>query len=167
MKTKTLGLLVLVVVVVVVAVVVVSSRSSGTSGETPGGASSGGPTEIMAPGDFAVADYAGKPLVVNLFGSWCPPCNAEAPDLATFAAQNPGAQVVGVACEDTEEDATAFMQKYGLTYPLVVDDGSLVQEFGIPAYPTTIFFDAQGQEVDRLVGAATLDQFTASLAKAR
>ena len=168
MKTKTLGLLVLAVVVVVVAVLVVTSRSSsGTSGEAAGGAGSGGPTEVLAPADFAVADYAGKPLVVNLFGSWCPPCNAEAPDLATFAAQNPGAQVVGVACEDTEEDATAFMQKYGLAYPLVMDDGTLVQEFGIPAYPTTIFFDAQGQEVDRLVGAATLDQFTASLAKAQ
>ena len=61
----------------------------------------------------------------------------------------------------------AFMQKYGLTYPMVLDDGSLVQEFGITAYPTTIFFDAQGKEVDRLVGAATLDQFNASLAKAQ
>ncbi len=85
----------------------------------------------------------------------------------TFAEQNPGAQVVGIASEDTEKDATEFMQKYGLTYPMVLDDGSLVQEFGITAYPTTIFFDAQGKEVDRLVGAATLDQFTASLAKAQ
>jgi cytochrome c biogenesis protein CcmG/thiol:disulfide interchange protein DsbE len=121
--------------------------------------------QVIKPDAFAVSAYAGKPLVVNVFGSWCPPCNLEAPDLATFSEQNPGAQVVGIASEDTEKDATAFMQKYGLTYPMVLDDGSLVQEFGITAYPTTIFFDAKGQEVDRLVGAAALDQFTASLAK--
>ena len=168
MKTRTIGIVIVVAVVVVAAVLAFASRDS-SSGEAPGGSSSGasyaGP--IMAPDEFAVADFAGKPLVINMFGSWCPPCNAEAPDLATFAAENPDAQVVGVACEDTEEDAVGFMEEFGLTYPLVMDDGTLVQEFGIPAYPTTIFFDAQGNEVDRLVGSATLDQFTASLAKAQ
>ena len=163
MKTKTFGIVIIVAVVAVAAVLVVMSRGS-----------SGGPRrppayegQLIAPGDFAVADYAGKPLVVNLFGSWCPPCNAEAPDLGTFAKDNPGAQVVGIACEDTQEAAEDFMTQYGLTYPMVLDDGSLVSEFGITAYPTTIFFDAAGKEVDRLVGASTLDQFNASLAKAQ
>ena len=159
MKTKTLGLLILAIVVVVAAVVVVMSRSSSDA------ASAGYAGERIAPADFAVADYAGKPLVVNVFGSWCPPCNLEAPDLGSFAKQNPGAQVVGIASEDTEKDATAFMQKYGLTYPMVLDDGTWVQELGVTAYPTTIFYDAKGKEVDRLVGASTLDQFNASLAK--
>jgi thiol-disulfide isomerase/thioredoxin len=165
MKTKTLGIVIVALVVVVAAVLVVMSRSSSSS--EAASSSSGGAVTVLAPADFKVADYAGKPLVINMFGSWCPPCNLEAPDLATFAEQNPGAQVVGIACEDTEKDAVAFMQKYGLTYPMVLDDGSLVQEFAITAYPTTIFFDAQGKEVDRLVGAASLDQFNASLAKAQ
>ncbi len=165
MKTKTLGIVIVALVVVVAAVLVVMSRSSSSS--EAASSSSGGSVTALAPGDFRVADYAGKPLVVNMFGSWCPPCNMEAPDLGTFAKQNPGAQVVGIACEDTEKDAVAFMDKYGLTYPMVLDDGTLVQEFGITAYPTTIFFDAQGKEVDRLVGASSLDQFNASLAKAQ
>jgi cytochrome c biogenesis protein CcmG, thiol:disulfide interchange protein DsbE len=163
MKTKTLGIVIVALAVVVAAVLVVMSRSSSEASSS----SSGSAVTVMAPADFKVADYAGKPLVLNMFGSWCPPCNMEAPDLATFAEQNPGAQVVGIACEDTEKDAVAFMEKYGLTYPMVLDDGSLVQEFAITAYPTTIFFDAQGKEVDRLVGAASLDQFNASLAKAQ
>lgn len=168
MKTRTVGIVIVVAVVVVAAVLALALRDS-SGGASPGGSSAGASFEgpIMAPDEFAVADYAGKPLVINLFGSWCPPCNAEAPDLATFAAENPGAQVVGIACEDTEEGAVGFMEEYGLTYPLVMDDGTLVQEFAIPAYPTTIFFDAQGNEVDRLVGSATLDQFNASLAKAQ
>jgi thiol-disulfide isomerase/thioredoxin len=163
MKTKTLGIVVIIAVVAVAAVLVVMSR--GSSGGTASASNYEG--QLIAPGDFAVADYAGKPLVVNLFGSWCPPCNAEAPDLGTFAKENPGAQVVGIACEDTQEAAEDFMTQYGLTYPMVLDDGSLVSEFGITAYPTTIFFDADGKEVDRLVGASTLDQFNASLAKAQ
>jgi thiol-disulfide isomerase/thioredoxin len=165
MKTRTIGIAIVVAVVVVAAVLAIAASRDSSPDGSSSGTSFAGP--IMAPDEFAVADFAGKPLVVNLFGSWCPPCNAEAPDLATFAAENPGAQVVGIACEDTEEDAVGFMEEYGLTYPLVMDDGTLVQEFGIPAYPTTIFFDAQGNEVDRLVGSATLDQFNASLAKAQ
>ena len=164
MKTKTLGIVIVALVVVVAAVLVVVSRSSSSSEAS---ASSGATVTAMAPASFKVADYAGKPLVVNVFGSWCPPCNMEAPDLGAFAKQNPGAQVVGVASEDTQKDATAFMKKYGLTYPLVLDDGSLVQQFGVNAYPTTIFYDASGKEVDRLVGASSLDQFNASLAKAQ
>ncbi len=164
MKTKTLGIVIVALVVVVAAVLVVMSRSSSSS---EAASPSSGSVTALAPGDFKVADYAGKPLVVNMFGSWCPPCNMEAPDLGTFAKQNPGAQVVGIACEDTEKDAVAFMEKYGLTYPMVLDDGTLVQEFGLTAYPTTIFFNAQGKEVDRLVGASALDQFNASLAKAQ
>ncbi len=162
MKTRTLGIVIIVAVVAVAAVLVATSRNSSGSASAAGYEG-----QVIAPADFAVADYAGKPLVVNMFGSWCPPCNAEAPDLGSFAQQNPDAQVVGIACEDTEKDAAAFMTQYGLTYPLVVDDGSLVSEFGISAYPTTIFYDAKGNEVDRLVGASTLDQFNASLAKAQ
>ena len=164
MKTKTFGLLIVALVVVVAAVLVVTSRSSGSSSDASASDYKG---ETIALAGFSPADYAGKPLVVNYFGSWCPPCNMEAPDLGTFADQNPGAQVVGVACEDTESDAVAFMAKYGLTYPLVVDDGSLASDAGVTAYPTTVFYDAQGNEVDRLVGASTLDQFNASLAQAQ
>ena len=162
MKTKTFGIVIVVAVVAVAAVLVVSSRdSSGTA------SASGYEGQVIAPSDFKVADYAGKPLVVNMFGSWCPPCNSEAPDLGAFGKANPGAQVVGIACEDTQQAAEDFMTQYGLTFPLVVDDGGWVSEFAISAYPTTIFFDAGGKEVDRLVGASTLDQFNASLAKAQ
>ena len=134
--------------------------SSGSSGSTAGVA-------IEAPSDFNVAKYAGKPLVVNFFGSWCGPCNAEAPDLAMFAKANPGVQFAGVAVNDTEDDSTSFMTKYGLSYPVVMDDNSLSAKYGITWVPTTIFFNGGGQEVDRIVGAAARDQFGQSLARAQ
>ncbi|OPZ46423.1 MAG: Thiol:disulfide interchange protein DsbE [Actinobacteria bacterium ADurb.BinA094] len=150
-------------------VMVLAAAGCGSTGadgqkDAAGGSYAG---RIIPPAEFAVADFAGKPLVVNMFGSWCPPCNMEAPELAAFAEQNPDVQVVGVACQDDEAAAVGFMEEYGLSFPLVVDDGRIVQETGTTAFPTTIFFDAGGVEVDRIVGAATLDQFTASLAKAQ
>jgi thiol-disulfide isomerase/thioredoxin len=162
MKTRALLLATLVVIVIVA--VGVSLSACGSSSDTP---STSSDVQMIAPDAFDVADYAGKPLVLNVFGSWCPPCNAEAPDLAKFAADNPDAQVIGIASEDKESDAVAFMQKYGLDFPMVLDDGTVGSDLGITAYPTTIFFDAKGQETDRYVGASTLAQFNAGLAKAQ
>jgi cytochrome c biogenesis protein CcmG/thiol:disulfide interchange protein DsbE len=122
---------------------------------------------FISPGDFTIADYAGKPLVVNYFGSWCGPCNLEAPELAAFAESHPGLALVGVASDDTQDDVLDFMGKYGLSNPVVLDDGSLQADAGITGVPTTIFYDAKGNEVDRIVGAATAGQFDLSYAKAK
>ena len=85
--------------------------------------------QFISPDEFSVADYAGRPLVVNYFGSWCGPCNAEAPDLAAFSkAQSGKAAFVGVAVNDQQNDVVDFMSKYGLTYPVVLDDDSLSAE---------------------------------------
>jgi thiol-disulfide isomerase/thioredoxin len=172
MKTRTLGILIVVAVVAVAVVLAVTAGGSSDDG-APAAASGGATTsggsaavEVLDPADFDAAAYAGEPLVVNFFGSWCAPCNMEAPDLATFARES-GVQIVGIAVNDTEEDALAFMDEYGLAFPIVMDDNSLGAEYGITGVPTTIFLDAQGQETDRLVGASSLDQFNAALAQAQ
>ena len=129
-------------------------------------AASSAAVQFLSPQEFSVADYAGKPLVINYFGSWCGPCNAEAADLATFSkAQNGTAAFVGVAVSDQQSDVVDFMSRYGLAFPVVLDDNSLSAKDGITGVPTTIFYNAGGQEVDRLVGASSLDQFNASFAK--
>lgn len=161
MKTRTLALATLVAAALIAAVAL---SACGSSSDTP---ATSGDVEVIAPSAFSVSDYAGEPLVINFFGSWCGPCNAEAPDLATFATDNPDAQIVGIAVDDSEGDAVGFMNEYGLSFTLVVDDQSLAGEYGITGVPTTIFFDAQGQETDRLIGASTLAQFNAGLAKAQ
>jgi thiol-disulfide isomerase/thioredoxin len=140
-----------------------SEAPADTGTETP----AAGTIEILTPDQFDVADYAGRPLVVNFFGSWCAPCNSEAPALAQFASGATDFQVVGIAVNDTESDAVAFMEEYGLDYPLVIDDNSLGVDYRITGVPTTIFFDSRGQEKDRIVGAAGIEQFTGSLAKAQ
>ena len=164
MKTKTLGIVIVVAVVAVAAVLALAVRDSSSSSGDAGGSYTG---EVIAPDEFSVADYAGGPVVLNFFFRDCPPCGAEAADLAEFARSNPGAQVIGVDVQDSESDAVAFMEEHGLDYPLVVDDGTLSSSYAVQYTPTTVFLDGKGDEVDRLVGASTLDQFNASLAKAQ
>lgn len=134
----------------------------GGSSVAPGSSSK---VEFRAPADFAVADYAGKPLVVNFFASWCGPCNAEAPALAEFVNANPGVHVVGIAVNDSQADVAAFMSEYGLSFPVVMDDVSLSAAYGIGGVPTTIVFDRGGREVDRIVGAASRDRLEEGLAR--
>jgi thiol-disulfide isomerase/thioredoxin len=122
---------------------------------------------VLAPADFGLAAFSGAPLVVNFFGSWCGPCNTEAPDFADFVSANPDVHVVGIAVSDREADVRDFMGEYGLAYPVVMDDNSLSSAWGVRGVPTTVFINSSGQEVDRLVGAASRTQFDESLTKAR
>jgi thiol-disulfide isomerase/thioredoxin len=166
MKTRTLGIVIVVAVVAVAVVLAITAGGGSSDGGAATGSGSSADVAVLAPADFELAAYAGEPLVVNFFGSWCAPCNMEAADLATFSQQS-GVQIVGIAVNDTEEDALAFMDEYGLSFPIVMDDNSLGAEYGITGVPTTIVFDAQGRETDRLVGASSLDQFNAALAQAQ
>jgi len=153
----------LVALAFVLAMAFLVGACGGSSASSPGTAD----VEFLKPGDFAVADYAGKPLVINFFGSWCGPCKLEAPDLAKFSAAHPGVQFVGVAENDKKNDVAGFMQEFGLDYPVVMDDGGVGQDQSITGVPTTIFFDSMGREADRIIGAADLKRFEESLAKAQ
>ncbi|HEY5387694.1 MAG TPA: TlpA disulfide reductase family protein [Thermoleophilia bacterium] len=151
--------------VVTLSAVFAATAALGACGGSGSSASSAS-VQFLSPKDFNVADYAGKPLVVNYFGSWCGPCNAEAPELSTFSKSHSGKSAfVGIAVNDQQSDVVDFMTKYGLSYPVVLDDNSLSARDGITGVPTTIFYNASGKEVDRIVGAASLDQFTTSFAK--
>jgi cytochrome c biogenesis protein CcmG/thiol:disulfide interchange protein DsbE len=97
-------------------------------------------------GTLSSSELRGTPLVINFWASWCDPCNQEAPDLqATWTQyQAKGVRVVGVDYEDRLADAQAFVAKYGITYPSVVDKGGeLATKFGVRGVPETFFVDAQ------------------------
>jgi thiol-disulfide isomerase/thioredoxin len=113
-----------------------------------------------------LAAYRGQPTVVNFFGTWCPWCVREAADLAAFSKEYADVHFVGIAYNDTALAVRSFAAKYGLAYPMVLDEGSIVGEFKIQGYPTTVFFDAQGVEKARIVGASDRATFEANLQKA-
>ena len=108
-------------------------------------------------------DLQGKPVVVNLWATWCPPCRREMPALMRFAAQNPHTTVVLVNQGEDAATVATYLQQTGLPSNAVWLDprsevGALV---GQGALPTTLFFDAQGRLQAVRVGElseATLQQ---------
>ena len=97
-------------------------------------------------GTLSSSELRGTAVVINFWASWCDPCNQEAPDLeATWKQYRAkGVRVVGVDYEDQPGDAQAFMSKYGISYPSVVDrGGELATAFGVRGVPETFFIDAQ------------------------
>jgi thiol-disulfide isomerase/thioredoxin len=105
------------------------------------------------------ADWHGKVVVVNTWGSWCPPCNAEAPDLQKTweSLQDDDVEFLGVDLRDSPETGAAFQRKFGLTYPSLRWDGGsvLLQMKGkATATPTTLVIDRAGRLAARISGRA-------------
>lgn len=116
---------------------------------------------------FDLADYEGAPVVVNFWASWCGFCGAEMPELIEFAARHPEVKVVGVAVNDEEEAARAAADQWGLTFPSVLDpEGTIFAGFDGQGLPTTVFFDAELQVKDTIIGQTDLAGFEAGLENA-
>jgi len=147
-------------IVAVVAIVLVADRQDG-SGASGGEELQG---ETLAGAAFDLADLRGKPVVVNFFASWCGPCNSEAPDLVAFAKAHPEVAFVGVDTGDALAEGRAFVEQYGVDYPVVFDgDRSLGGQWGVEGIPTTVFLDASGVEKERIVGATDAAGFEEAL----
>ncbi|MFC5677349.1 TlpA family protein disulfide reductase [Aeromicrobium endophyticum] len=114
---------------------------------------------------LSTADFAGKTIVVNLWGPWCAPCLAEAPELNEVATQyaDKGVQFVGVLTRSKDpSSAIAFNRNKGITYPSFKDEGGKLElgfNDSLPtlAIPTTWIIDSKGR-----VAARVLDKVSAS-----
>ncbi|MFW6092175.1 MAG: TlpA family protein disulfide reductase, partial [Actinomycetota bacterium] len=104
----------------------------------------------------------GEIVVLNVWGSWCPPCRKEAPALQAVHEDlaDEGVRFVGVNTRDDEVAALAFEEEFGITYPSVVDpDGRRMLAFRdtLPpnAIPTTLVIDRDGEMAARVLGEIT------------
>lgn len=130
------------------------------------------PTETQAPPvapDFTVydregnavklSDYAGKPIVLNFWASWCGPCQIEMPDFQEkFEALGEDVQFLMVNMTDgsreTVDIASAFIEEKGFTFPVLYDtDLDAANTYGAYSLPTTYFIDSQGSAIARATGA--------------
>ena len=106
--------------------------------------------------DFAVTDAAGKtfrlselrgkPVVLNFWATWCPPCRAEMPELQAASERLAGeVAVVGVDQGETAEQVAAFARELGLTFQMPVDGNMDVsRQYLVRNLPTTFFIDRDG-----------------------
>jgi cytochrome c biogenesis protein CcmG/thiol:disulfide interchange protein DsbE len=111
-------------------------------------------------GSASLADYGGRPLVLNFFASYCVPCAKEMPALQTVADElGDRVAVVGMNLVDEEDAARALVEKTGVTYDLGRDpEGAIAQALGVVNLPTTVFATADHEVVEVHTGALTEDQ---------
>lgn len=116
---------------------------------------------------ISTADWAGKTVVINLWGSWCPPCRKESPALDAVArAMKPrGVEFIGIAVREDAATTLAFDRKHNISYPSISDtSGTQILGFAksLPsaAIPTTWIIDAKGRVAARIIDVATESTLT-------
>ncbi len=142
----------------IVAVSLAGSRGAGGSPAADPIAPGFTVAALGAPGQsIALSQYEGKPLIVNFWASWCPPCQHETPLLARWYSQQHGhVPLVGVDVNDIAANALKFARANGVSYPIGADpDASAAGKFGVIALPQTFFLNAQHRIVDHVFGAVT------------
>jgi thiol-disulfide isomerase/thioredoxin len=103
-------------------------------------------------GILRLSEFAGGPVVLNLWASWCTPCRAEMPSLDRAAIGHPGVSFVGVAVEDDAAAARDFADEVAVSYPLGIDDGQVLDDYPVTGLPTTWFIDEDGTIVGQVIG---------------
>ncbi len=115
----------------------------------------------------SLAAFAGRPLIVNFFASWCPPCKRETPLLAKFYENARGSVVIiGVDANDEAGAAQQFLQRAGVTYPIGFDPlpASTTTSYGVYGLPQTFFLDGRHRVVKHVFGALTPSDLHAGVA---
>ena len=104
-----------------------------------------------------LSDMKGKPVVLNFWASWCPPCKAEMPDFQETYEEMGGRinfLMVNATGSETLAEAKAFIESSGYTFPVLYDTkDSASMAYGVSSLPTTYFIDAQGRAVAQATGA--------------
>ena len=115
---------------------------------------------------FVMSEYRsadGRPLVLNLWASWCAPCRIEIPEFSRVAEENPQVAFLGVAVEDAPGPAETFAVEVRASYPLGIDDNnSVTDSYPFMGLPVTYLIGADGlitRQVNGQISAGTLTAF--------
>jgi thiol-disulfide isomerase/thioredoxin len=118
-----------------------------------------------------MASFRGKVIVVNIWGSWCDPCQQEAPfvEQAAEAYRDKGVQFVGIDTRDNTGQAQAFVKDKKISYPNLVDDGNetllskLAGITSLASVPSTLIVDRNGELAWRALRPVTFTDLSGAL----
>lgn len=97
--------------------------------------------------NVTLSDYKGKTVVLNFWASWCVSCRLEAPDLEKTWKEykDKGVVFIGINLQETPRDVQKFVEEYGITYLIVIDEKSeTIFKYGVRIVPTTVFINKEG-----------------------
>jgi peroxiredoxin len=106
---------------------------------------------------YRLADFEGKPVVLNVWATWCPPCWDEIPDIIEFAREHDGEVVVlSISVDDATADVAAFAEEHGMNYAVLRDDGEAAAKYirATGGIPQTYFIDSGGIVRGHIYGSA-------------
>lgn len=100
-----------------------------------------------------LSDYKGKVVLLNFWGTFCPPCKKEMPDMQKVYEkwQQAGFEILAVNLAESRVTVDHFVNDLGLTFPVLLDDKmSIRKQYGVFYYPTTFFIDRKGKIVSKV-----------------
>lgn len=118
----------------------------------------------------SLADYKGRPVLVNFWATWCGPCKVEMPWFEQLRNQyaSQGFEILGLADDaDAGKDAISKVaQKSGVTYPILLTDGKVQDAYGgLDVLPMSFYVDRNGVIVEQTAGLGSKDQIEANIKK--
>jgi cytochrome c biogenesis protein CcmG/thiol:disulfide interchange protein DsbE len=117
---------------------------------------------------LSLADFKGKPVVINFWSSTCAPCNDEMPLLESQweRVRSQGIVFLGIDVEDTSSDGLKFLRQHGVTYTSVIDStGATLVSYGVTYTPETIFINRAGKVISAVRQEITSQQLQENLNK--
>lgn len=108
-----------------------------------------------------LSDYQGKGVMLNFWGTWCKPCEAEMPYMQELYPEykEKGIEIIAVSLDATEFVVDKFIDKYDLTFPIPHDTKDQVRDlYKIGPIPSTFFINPEGEIVEIVEGALTLER---------
>ncbi len=115
----------------------------------------------------SLADYAGKPMWLTFGASWCPDCRSEAPDVEAIYQKykGQGLVVLGVFISENASDISGYAGRAGLTFPIVVDERTVIAStYRTLGIPTHFFIGADGRIREIRIGALPKDEMDRAIA---
>ncbi len=103
-----------------------------------------------------------QPVVINFWGTWCPPCRREIPDLVKLYAEykSKGVEIISFAVRDTPERVRSYAAQQKMEWVLLMANKEAISGYRLTgSVPTTIFIDRTGKELGRFIGARPYDMF--------
>ncbi len=122
--------------------------------------------ELLDGTTVTLSSLRGKVLLLDFWASWCPPCRQEAPILAQVYLEyrDRGVEFIGVDIWDRRQDAEAYVERYGVTYPNGIDArGTIAIDYGVRGIPEKFLIDGGGALVKKFVGPMSGDSLRATL----